>query len=97
MAIDAENLPHLSDFIATYMNEDWTLFGETWQEVAQTFVADSAPGSVRALSEDIHHFLAGSADPEADYRRLYPLGVLPSGWGLSVADWLRGIEAILER
>jgi len=95
MAALRDRLPHLDHFLDAYMHQDWRLFGDTLEAVVATYAEDTSPDGVEALPGEIALLLAAFGDGvELVYASLYPNGVLPSGWGMTAAQWLRRIAQL---
>jgi hypothetical protein len=95
MAALRDRLPHLDHFLDAYMHQDWRLFGDTLEAVVAAYAEDTSPGDVGALRSEIALLLAAFGNRvEPIYLALYPNGVLPSGWGMTVEQWLRRIAQL---
>jgi hypothetical protein len=88
-------LPCLDHFLNAYMHQDWTIFGDSLQDVVKTFADDSSPEDVRGLQADIGAFVRGEGSHlEADFRKLFPNSASPSGWGMSAEQWLNHVAGL---
>lgn len=95
MAALRERLPHLDHFLDAYMHQDWQLFGDTLEAVVAAYAEDTSPEDAEALQGEIALLLAAVGDRvEPAYLALYPNGVLPSGWGMTVEQWLRRVAEL---
>lgn len=98
MDAPVNQFPHLDYFLNAYMHQDWRLFGDSLEKVLDAFVDDSSPDDLNSLRAEILEFLVLKGNRvEADYHALYPNSILPSGWGLSVEDWLQQIADAVEK
>ena len=94
-ARSASRFPHLDHFLNAYMHQDWQLFGDTLEAVVGAYAADTYPEGADRLREEIDQFLRfEGVRLEADYPRLYPNSVLPSGWHMTAAEWLRWVARL---
>lgn len=95
MAALRDTLPRLDHFLDAYMHQDWRLFGDTLEAVVATYAEDTSAEDVSALREEIAMLLAAFGDRVEDvYHALYPNGVAPSGWGMTVEGWLRQVSQL---
>lgn len=89
------DLPCLDHFLNAYMHQDWTVFGDSLQDVVKTFADDSAPEDVRGLQADIDVLVATEGSQlEADFRVLFPNSVSPAGWGMTAEQWLHHVAGL---
>jgi hypothetical protein len=90
--------PHLDHFLNAYMHQDWDLFGESLEEVLQTYARQTSRSDVDGLRAEIDQFIASKGTRiESDYYELYPNSVAPSGWNMNVEQWLRRVSELAAR
>jgi hypothetical protein len=90
--------PHLDHFLNAYMHQDWRLSGDSLEAVLRTYAHDTSPSDVKQLRSEIEQFIsAEGGNLEADYRKLYPNSVIPSGWHMTLRDWLLYVSRVAER
>ena len=94
----AMRFPHLDHFLNAYMHQDWELFGDSLEDVVQTYASDTSPVEMQQLRDEIVQLLTVEGHRiETSYYALYPNSVMPSGWGMSVADWLTRVANLANR
>jgi hypothetical protein len=98
MAASPNRFPHLDRFLNAYMHQDWRLFGDTLEDVVQSYAIDSSSDDLNRLHSEIIEFLQSEGgNIELDYHRLYPNSVLPSGWDMTANEWLRYVASAAEK
>ena len=91
----APRFPHLDHFLNAYMHQDWNLFGNSVEDVLRVYALDNSPEDLKRLEGEINDLIALEGDQlEIDYYRLYPNSVLPSGWHMTVREWLRYVAIV---
>lgn len=90
--------PALDYFMNAYMHQDYALFGKTLPEVIKVYTSDASPDDVAQLKIEIAAFIKEcGTDLESVYYSTYPNGVLPSGWGMSVKEWLLYVATLVDK
>ena len=55
--MDADDYPHLEQFLGAYFHQDWAAEGATWQQVVAQFAARTDANTVRAVLRDVARLL----------------------------------------
>jgi hypothetical protein len=98
-AMDRElaTFQHLDHFLNAYMHQDWDLFSESLSDVVHTYIAETSVGDAARLRSEIDEFISmHGLDLDAAFYRLFPNSALPSGWNMSVEQWLQQVSQITE-
>ena len=78
------------------MHQDWKLFGSTLESVVQTYKNDVSEDEILHLQLDIKDIIADCGNNiETDFVIMFPNSVIPSGWDMTVEQWLLYICDIL--
>jgi hypothetical protein len=87
----------MDHFLNAYMHQDWDLFGESLSTVVHTCIEQPSADDAAMLRSEIDEFIGmEKLDTEAAHYRSFPNCVLPSGWNMSVEQWLQQVSSLME-
>jgi hypothetical protein len=91
--VSDEDYPELGQFLGGYFHEDHGLYGDTWQEIVDYYVADFGPNSRREAVAELDRLLAANGDDLQLDQALAAVGLaylLPDG--LDARTWLTAVR-----
>jgi len=81
--------PHLANLFGAYLNQDYSLYGDTLEAVIDAFLQDANTQQVRQLREDVAAFRHEHRhDAEAAFAARFGADFDPALWGLGVPAFL---------
>ncbi|KXU86269.1 hypothetical protein CI15_17505 [Paraburkholderia monticola] len=91
-----DKYPELSNFIQIYFGEDFSLWGNTIEEIFALYRSESDPAARSTLQHEIDRFLSdNSRELDASFEAAYGLFVDPPLWGHTTASFLGKLKRLL--
>jgi hypothetical protein len=89
--------PELKQLFGAYLHQDYQLFGDTLEEVIETYIRDSSPGQCRQMLDEIARFRSEhSANLDTALATIHGTEFDPSLWGLTAESFLKLLESMLQ-
>jgi hypothetical protein len=98
MVIPNQEYSHLDTLIGGWFHEDYSIDGETLEQIIASYKKVYSVEEWRNARADIERFLQGRDDNQLkeDFDRLFQPGVDPEAWDISTRQWLLRIAELLE-
>ena len=81
--------PFLDNFMSAYLNQDYTLSGDTIEEIVETFRSANPVSAIHGLREDAARYRRDHADTLGrDFAAVYETEIDLSGFGHDAASFL---------
>jgi hypothetical protein len=90
--------PELEQLFGAYLHQDYQLFGNTLEEVIESYRHDSSAEQVQHMLDEIDRFRAEhSKDLDSTLLNLYGNDFDPKLWGHTAASFFQLVEGLLRR
>lgn len=95
--IENPDYPELNQLFGVYLNEDYSYWGSTIEEVVACYKRDSGADCIREILDEIERFeKSNPADLEEAFKREYGSQFWPHLWGHTVASFFAELTRLLK-
>ena len=93
-----EQYPYLFNLIGAWFHQDYSIEGNTLEEIMSSFRESSPAEDLLGTRADIHRFLRhfDGANLQNEFIRMFEPGVLPIAWDMDTKQFLLRIDELLQ-
>ena len=88
---------YLDHLMGAYFNQDYDLYGETIEEVMDSYLSSEGADKAKGLIIDCANFAKDHPDVEVTFDELYGFDFKPARWGITAQQFLDMIAARASR